>query len=291
VIGGKSSGPKAPPKTHYDTLRVSREAPIEVIRAAYRALVQLNHPDRRPDDPQAMQAMVEINAAFDLLSDEKRRAAYDSVIARLEGRVRPATAKSAAAPVTSPGASASSASEARVKAVRARRRERTRVDREGVAPDAERRPWHRHALVAVLVVGAVTALVVALLWVRAQWHADLRVDLGPDGAAARRAVRGDQPFLQDPALPHPELPGAPGDAPDAFMRDPMASDGSLEATAGATTSAPAATAAPAPRAKRRPPPAAEGGSSAAGDAPVGAPAAAPSAPGTAATSNDADPSR
>ena len=40
-------------KTHYDILKVSRDAPIEVIRAAYRVLSLMHHPDRHPEDPAA----------------------------------------------------------------------------------------------------------------------------------------------------------------------------------------------------------------------------------------------
>ncbi|MCS6804710.1 MAG: DnaJ domain-containing protein, partial [Blastocatellia bacterium] len=36
--------------THYDNLKVARNAPPEVIRAAYKTLSQRFHPDRNPGD-------------------------------------------------------------------------------------------------------------------------------------------------------------------------------------------------------------------------------------------------
>lgn len=64
-------------KTHYDILKVSRDAPIEVIRAAYRVLSLKHHPDRHPEDPTAATAMRLLNQAYTVLSDPERRRAYD----------------------------------------------------------------------------------------------------------------------------------------------------------------------------------------------------------------------
>ncbi|MBB2484465.1 DnaJ domain-containing protein, partial [Mitsuaria sp. WAJ17] len=62
---------------HYDTLEVSARASPEVLRAAYRSLIQRFHPDRRPDDPEAAARAAAITEAYDVLSDPVRRAAYD----------------------------------------------------------------------------------------------------------------------------------------------------------------------------------------------------------------------
>lgn len=67
--------------THYDTLEISRQASPEVIRAAYRSLMQRFHPDRRPDDPAAARRAAEITVAYEVLSDPVRRAAYDRDLA------------------------------------------------------------------------------------------------------------------------------------------------------------------------------------------------------------------
>lgn len=60
----------------YRVLQVDPMADHEVIQAAYRALARRFHPDVAPDLEAARQ-MAAINAAFDLIRDADRRAAYD----------------------------------------------------------------------------------------------------------------------------------------------------------------------------------------------------------------------
>ena len=69
-------------RTHYDNLKVSRDAPPEVIRAAYKSLTQKYHPDRNPD-PQAAKIMLHLNQAYQVLSDPEKRDNHDKWI-RLE---------------------------------------------------------------------------------------------------------------------------------------------------------------------------------------------------------------
>lgn len=64
-----------PMATHYETLHVTEGAPAAVIRASYRTLSQIHHPDRNPDDDGKV--MARINAAYCVLSDPARRANYD----------------------------------------------------------------------------------------------------------------------------------------------------------------------------------------------------------------------
>ena len=71
-------------QTHYDTLKVSRDAPIEVIRAAYRALSQKYHPDRNPADSAAADTMGLLNNAYEVLSDPERRHVHDAWIRYVE---------------------------------------------------------------------------------------------------------------------------------------------------------------------------------------------------------------
>lgn len=66
--------------THYDNLKVARNAPPEVIRAAYRALAQQFHPDKFPDRILAEHRMKIINAAYEVLSDPDRRREHDAWI-------------------------------------------------------------------------------------------------------------------------------------------------------------------------------------------------------------------
>jgi curved DNA-binding protein CbpA len=66
--------------THYDNLKVLRNAPLPVIRAAYRVLSQQYHPDRN-DSPDAPRIMRILNDAWTVLSDETKRAEYDRQLA------------------------------------------------------------------------------------------------------------------------------------------------------------------------------------------------------------------
>src|SRR4051794_39579828 len=58
-------------------LGVGRHATEAEIKAAFRRLASLHHPDRNPDDPEAHVRFKEINAAHQILSDPEKRAAYD----------------------------------------------------------------------------------------------------------------------------------------------------------------------------------------------------------------------
>ncbi|WP_233858194.1 J domain-containing protein [Paraburkholderia sp. HD33-4] len=66
--------------THYDNLKVAPNAPLPVIKAAYRVLCQQYHPDRN-DSPDATRIMLILNEAWTVLSDETKRAEYDRQLA------------------------------------------------------------------------------------------------------------------------------------------------------------------------------------------------------------------
>lgn len=76
-------------RTHYDNLKVARDAPSEVIRAAYKALSQRFHPDKNPGDERATRIMTIVNASYAILSDPRARAEHDAWISTQEGQ--PAT--------------------------------------------------------------------------------------------------------------------------------------------------------------------------------------------------------
>jgi len=61
----------------YRVLKVSRDAPGEVIRAAYKVLASKYHPDKNPGNAQAARTMQHVNDAYALLSDPIRRSEYD----------------------------------------------------------------------------------------------------------------------------------------------------------------------------------------------------------------------
>ena len=71
--------------THYDNLKVTRNAPVEVIRAAYRAMAQKYHPDLNPSSA-ANNTMRLLNEAWEVLSNPAKRAEHDKWIAEEEVR-------------------------------------------------------------------------------------------------------------------------------------------------------------------------------------------------------------
>lgn len=72
--------------SHYENLRVARNAPPEVIRAAYRALSQRYHPDLNREDADASRIMAILNVAYETLSDPIKRAHHDQWILEQEAR-------------------------------------------------------------------------------------------------------------------------------------------------------------------------------------------------------------
>jgi curved DNA-binding protein CbpA len=72
--------------THYDNLKVTRNAPPEVIRAAYKSLSQKFHPDRNPGDPGSTRTFQIINTAYEVLSDPLKRREHDDWIAGAEAQ-------------------------------------------------------------------------------------------------------------------------------------------------------------------------------------------------------------
>jgi curved DNA-binding protein CbpA len=66
-------------KDYYSVLGVLPSAEMIVIRAAYRALAQKYHPDKwNGDKSEADRRMREINEAYEVLSSDSERKAYDS---------------------------------------------------------------------------------------------------------------------------------------------------------------------------------------------------------------------
>jgi DnaJ-class molecular chaperone len=63
-------------KDHYSTLGLSPSANLADIKKAYRLLASQLHPDRNPD-AQAPQRFRSVQEAYDVLSDEVKRQAYD----------------------------------------------------------------------------------------------------------------------------------------------------------------------------------------------------------------------
>ncbi len=64
-------------RDYYEVLGVNRDADAEVIKKAYRKLAMKHHPDRNPDDKSAEEKFKEAKEAYEILTDEQKRAAYD----------------------------------------------------------------------------------------------------------------------------------------------------------------------------------------------------------------------
>lgn len=66
-----------PERDLYEILGVPRKATGEEIKRAYRKLAKKYHPDVNPGNRTAEEKFKEVTAAFEVLSDEKRRKLYD----------------------------------------------------------------------------------------------------------------------------------------------------------------------------------------------------------------------
>ncbi len=66
-------------KDYYKTLGVERKASVDDIRKAYRKLAMQFHPDKNPGDKKSEEKFKEINEAYQVLSDEQKRARYDQL--------------------------------------------------------------------------------------------------------------------------------------------------------------------------------------------------------------------
>ncbi len=63
-------------KDHYTSLGVSSAASLADIKKAFRQQASLHHPDRNPD-PAAPARFRAVQEAYDVLSDDVKRLAYD----------------------------------------------------------------------------------------------------------------------------------------------------------------------------------------------------------------------
>ena len=64
-------------RDYYTVLGLSRDATEDDIKKAYRKLAMKHHPDRNPDDKHAEPKFKEAKEAYEVLSDARKRAAYD----------------------------------------------------------------------------------------------------------------------------------------------------------------------------------------------------------------------
>lgn len=64
-------------RDYYEVLGVDKSASADDIKKAYRKLAKQYHPDLHPDDKVAEEKFKEINEAYEILSDEDKKAKYD----------------------------------------------------------------------------------------------------------------------------------------------------------------------------------------------------------------------
>lgn len=64
-------------RDYYDVLGVSKSSDDKEIKKAYRRVAMKYHPDRNSDDPDSDDKFKEASEAYEILSDEDKRAAYD----------------------------------------------------------------------------------------------------------------------------------------------------------------------------------------------------------------------
>src|SRR5246127_1145814 len=65
------------PRDPYEVLGVERDASEQQIKKAFRVLARELHPDVNAHDPQAEEKFKEAAEAYEILSDDERRATYD----------------------------------------------------------------------------------------------------------------------------------------------------------------------------------------------------------------------
>jgi DnaJ-class molecular chaperone len=72
----------------YEVLGVGKNADAAAIKSAYRRLAKKLHPDANKSDPKTAQRFAEINSAYEILGEEKKRKAYDAGEIDAEGKPR-----------------------------------------------------------------------------------------------------------------------------------------------------------------------------------------------------------
>src|SRR3989338_336875 len=66
-------------KDLYEILGIKKDAPEAEIRKAFLKLAKKHHPDVNPGNKEAEQKFKEVNLAYEVLKDDKKRKQYDAM--------------------------------------------------------------------------------------------------------------------------------------------------------------------------------------------------------------------
>ena len=72
----------------YQILGVAKDASQADVKKAFRKLAKQHHPDQNPNDPKSQAKFAEVNSAYEILGDEKKRGAFDRGEIDAEGKPR-----------------------------------------------------------------------------------------------------------------------------------------------------------------------------------------------------------
>lgn len=98
-----SPSPPSPVRDLYETLNIPRKASSREIRRAYRELARRYHPDFNPGDQAAAQNFRELQEAYEVLGNSRKRKAYDYYGPNFSGRIPSRAPSRTPAPSADPG--------------------------------------------------------------------------------------------------------------------------------------------------------------------------------------------
>jgi len=76
-------------RTHYDNLKVTRDAPVSVIKAAYKALCQTFHPDKFQGSSEEAERVIKlVNTSYAVLIDPVKREGHNAWIREQEAQAK-----------------------------------------------------------------------------------------------------------------------------------------------------------------------------------------------------------